>query len=199
VTGELWPVAELAEVARAHGARTVLDAAQPAPHRPVRMSELGVDYIALSGHKPYAPFGANTLIGRPDWLDAADPYLAGGGASQSVGETSVRWCHGPQRHEAGSPNTIGAHALATACETLHAHGWEPTIAHETTLLARLQQELDGIPGLRYLRLFNPENDRVGVMSFTIDGHDPGLLAAALSAEHGIGVRDGLFCAHSNPE
>ncbi|MGP4018097.1 aminotransferase class V-fold PLP-dependent enzyme [Saccharopolyspora sp. 5N708] len=194
VTGELWPIAELARVARRRGARTVLDAAQLAPHRPVRITELDVDYVALSGHKLYAPFGAGALIGRADWLNAAEPYLAGGGATRSVRERSVSWTTGPQRQEAGSPNTVGVHALAVACQALAAN-WANIVEHEQALLTRLRAGLRGVPGLRELRLFDADHDRVGVVSFTVDGQDPGLLAAALSAEHGIGVRDGLFCAH----
>jgi selenocysteine lyase/cysteine desulfurase len=196
VTGEVWPIAELVKVARRRGARTVLDAAQLVAHRPVRISELDVDYVALSGHKLYAPFGAGALIGRGDWLNAGDPYLAGGGASRAVRESgTVAWNTGPERHEAGSPNTVGVHALATACATLERNGWGSIIEHEEALLRRLRDGLRAVPGLRELNLFGSRHDRVGVVSFTIDGHDPGLLAAALSAEHGIGVRDGLFCAH----
>lgn len=84
VTGELWPVRELAAAAHAHGARIVLDAAQLAPHHPVSVQDLDVDWIAFSGHKLYAPFGSGVLAGRADWLQAADPYLAGGGASRKV-------------------------------------------------------------------------------------------------------------------
>lgn len=207
VTGELWPVAELARVARRRGARTLLDAAQLAPHRPVRIAELGVDHVVLSGHKLYAPFGAGALIGRADWLDAAPPYLAGGGATRAVPDDGViDWNTGPERHEAGSPNTVGVHALATACRVWSEHA-ESIIAHEDALLIRLRAGLRDIPGLRELSLFGPEHARVGVVSLTVQerdagqngdagqARDPGLLASALSAEHGIGVRDGLFCAH----
>jgi selenocysteine lyase/cysteine desulfurase len=199
VTGELWPVAELVRVARRHSARVVLDAAQLAPHRPIRVRELDVDYLALSGHKLYAPFGAGALVGRADWLQAAPPYLIGGGATDSVvdhgDQIGVVWSGAPERHEAGSPNVVGAHALAVACSTIETHGWAPIVAHETTLLRRLRAGLAGVPGLRELSIFDGGQDRVGVVSFTVDGHDSGLLAAALSAEYGIGVRDGAFCAH----
>ncbi|HWM02108.1 MAG TPA: aminotransferase class V-fold PLP-dependent enzyme [Actinophytocola sp.] len=196
VTGELWPVADIAATARRHGARVVLDAAQLAPHRPVDLRALDVDYVVLSGHKLYAPFGAGALIGRADWLRAAEPYLAGGGATSLVAdrgaELAVSWSTGPERHEAGSPNVVGAHALAVACETIERN--RPAIvAHERALLGRLRTGLAGVAGLRELSLFAA--DRVGVVSFAVDGQDPGLLAAALSAEHGIGVRDGAFCAH----
>ncbi|MPZ82876.1 MAG: aminotransferase class V-fold PLP-dependent enzyme [Actinophytocola sp.] len=199
VTGEVWPVAELAAVARRHGARVVLDAAQLAPHRPVDMRVLDVDYVVLSGHKLYAPFGAGALIGRADWLRAADPYLAGGGATSRVADRgthlSVSWSTGVERHEAGTPNVVGAHALAVACETFLRNGWPAVVAHERTLLTRLRAGLATVPGLRELSLFGAGHDRVGVVSFAVDGQDPGLVAAVLSAEHGIGVRDGAFCAH----
>jgi len=194
VTGEVWPVARIAEVARRHGARIALDAAQLAPHRPIDIRALDVDYLALSGHKLYAPFGAGALIGRADWLRAAPPHLIGGGATRAVTPRGVSWSDGPERHEAGSPNVIGVHALAVACATLSRH-WDAIITHERDLLARLRSGLASVPGLRSLSLFGPDHDRVGVVSFTIDGRDAGLLAAVLSAEHGIGVRDGLFCAH----
>lgn len=194
VTGELWPVARLAAVARRHGARIALDAAQLAPHRPIDVRALDVDYVVLSGHKLYAPFGTGALVGRADWLRAANPYLAGGGATRQVTERAVSWNLGPERHEAGSPNVVGAHALAVACQTIGQH-WDAVIAHEEELLDRLRTGLASIPGVRQLSIFGDDSPRVGVVSFTIEGHDPGLVAAYLSAEHGIGVRDGAFCAH----
>ncbi|MBB4682819.1 aminotransferase class V-fold PLP-dependent enzyme [Amycolatopsis jiangsuensis] len=194
VTGELLPVAEIAAVAREHGARVALDAAQLAPHRRISLRELDVDYVALSGHKLYAPFGAGALIGRSDWLRAADPYLAGGGASKLVTEDAVVWNSGPERHEAGSPNTVGVYALGVACAQLAAN-WDAVGAHEAELLERLRKGLAGLPGCAELRLFDAPVDRVGTVSFVVDGFDPGWLAAVLSAEYGIGVRDGAFCAH----
>lgn len=194
VTGELLPVSELAAVARRHGARLALDAAQLAPHRPVSLRELGADYVALSGHKLYAPFGAGVLIGPADWLSAARPYLAGGGATRAVTESTVLWQSGPQRHEAGSPNTIGVYALGVACRTL-ATAWDSVLDHESTLLARLDAGLSLVAGLTPLHLFDDPGERTGTVSFVLDGFEPGLLAAALSAEYGIGVRDGAFCAH----
>ncbi|MGB3439184.1 MAG: aminotransferase class V-fold PLP-dependent enzyme [Actinophytocola sp.] len=194
VTGELWPVARLAAVARRHGARVVLDAAQLAAHRPVDVRELNVDYVVLSGHKLYAPFGAGALVGRADWLRAAYPYLAGGGATRLVTERAVSWNHGPERHEAGSPNVVGAYALAVACQTLR-RSWDAVVAHEEELLARLRTGLASIPGVRQLSILGEDAPRVGVVSFTVGDRDPGLVAAYLSAEYGIGVRDGAFCAH----
>ncbi|GGM37722.1 cysteine desulfurase [Longimycelium tulufanense] len=199
VTGEVWPIAELSAVARRHGARVVLDAAQLAPHRPVRATEWDVDWVALSGHKLYAPFGAGALVGVADWLRAAEPYLIGGGATRQVvdlGERlGVSWAAVPERHEAGSPNVIGVHALAAACDALCELGWDTITAHEQVLVETLRAGLGRIPGVRQLALWAPDHPRVGVVSFAVDGVDPGLLATALSAEHGVGVRDGAFCAH----
>jgi len=194
VTGELLPVAEIAAVAREHGARIALDAAQLAPHRAISLRELDVDYVALSGHKLYAPYGAGALIGRGDWLRAAQPYLAGGGATKTVTEQAVVWNTGPERHEAGSPNTVGVYALGVACERLGA-AWDAVVRHENELTDRLLKGLAAVPGLAELRLFDEPGDRVGTVSFVLDNLDPGWVAAVLSAEYGIGVRDGAFCAH----
>lgn len=193
VTGELWPVAELAAVARAHGARIAVDAAQLVPHRPFDMGALDVDYVAFSGHKLYAPFGAGCLVGRADWLRAAEPYLLGGGATASVGE-HVTWSADPQqRHEAGTPNVLGVVALAAACEALT--DWETLVAEEERLLRRLRTGLAAIPGVRELSLWGDGHPRVGIVSFIVGGRESRAIATALSDQYGIGVRDGKFCAH----
>ncbi|WP_084265680.1 aminotransferase class V-fold PLP-dependent enzyme [Actinomadura macra] len=194
VTGELWPIRELAKVAHRHGARIAVDAAQLVPHRPLDMSELGLDYVAFSGHKLYAPFGAGALAGRSDWLRAADPYLKGGGASASVTASRTRWASAAeQRHEAGTPNVLGAIALAAACDALVPH-WDALAAHEERLLNRLRSGLAAIPRVRELTLWG-RGARVGIVSFTVDGLPAREVALALSGRHGIGVRDGKFCAH----
>ncbi|GAB2617627.1 aminotransferase [Paractinoplanes abujensis] len=184
VTGEIWPVRELADVAHSYGGRVLLDAAQLAPHRPVNLSELGTDYVAFSGHKLYAPFGAGVLAGRSDWLDAAEPYLRGGGASLSVGDHDVTWATGPARHEGGTPNLIGAVALAAVCEALMQADRAELDDHERSLLASLP---DGVT------LFGGRQPRVGIVSYALP--DAVGVADRLGREHGIGVRAGMFCAH----
>jgi selenocysteine lyase/cysteine desulfurase len=192
VTGELWPVAELAEVAHRHGARIAVDIAQLAPHAPVDMRALGADYVAMSGHKLYAPFGAGVLAGRQDWLDAAVPYLAGGGATANVSEQlAVSWHTGPARHEAGTPNLLGAVALAAACEALAT----ADNSEEQALVTRLRAAIAARPDAEELRLFDADAPRVGIVSFVLLGAEPDEAGAALGHEHGIGVRVGLFCAH----
>ncbi|WP_320778544.1 aminotransferase class V-fold PLP-dependent enzyme [Streptomyces sp. CRN 30] len=200
VTGELWPVRELAAAAHAHGARIVLDAAQLAPHHPVDLAGLDVDWVAFSGHKLYAPFGSGVLAGRADWLSEAEPYLAGGGASRRVsrradGGVDVEWHDSAARHEAGSPNVIGAYAIASACKALTEAGFETLLAREEHLIRTVREGLAEVPEVRVLSLFGADAPRVGVLSFVVDGWNSSHFAAALSAEYGIGVRDGLFCAH----
>jgi selenocysteine lyase/cysteine desulfurase len=194
VTGELWPVAELAHVARRHGARIAVDVAQLVPHRSVSMTALDVDYVAFSGHKLYAPYGAGCLVGRADWPTAAAPYLYGGGATVAVGADSVSWTADPaQRHEAGTPNVAGAVAIAAACEALASR--EALVAEEERLLGRLRDGLAALPGVTELSIWGPRQPRVGIVAFTVDRWESHVVAQALSEDYGIGVRDGRFCAH----
>src|SRR4029453_16792397 len=122
VTGARRPIAGVVEIPHAAGTRVVLDAAQLAPHRRVDIATWGVDYVVLSGHKLYAPYGAGALVGRRDWLDVSAPYLAGGGAVRAVGvagdAAEVSWAPAPHRHEAGTPNVLGAAELAAASRAL---------------------------------------------------------------------------------
>ncbi len=194
VTGELWPVERVVAVARRHGARVLLDAAQVVAHRRVDLAALGADWVAFSGHKLHAPFGSGALVGRRDWLDAADPYLAGGGASAAVTDAATTWATGAARHEGGSPNVLGAVALAAACAAVREHR-SAIEEHEERLTRRLVDGLAAVPGVRTHTLFGDGHERVPVVAFTVDGLDSHLVAAALSAEHGIGVRAGRFCAH----
>jgi selenocysteine lyase/cysteine desulfurase len=107
----------------------------------------------------------------------------------------VTWAAAPERHEGGTPNVVGAAALAAACRALDPVLDQAAPAHERALLDRLVDRLDEIPGLTRLRIWPDCPDRVGVVSFVVEPYPAGLVAAYLSAEHGIGVRDGRFCAH----
>ncbi len=196
VTGEVWPLARLAEIAHRHGARLFVDAAQLAPHRPIDMAAAGIDLLALSGHKLYAPFGAGALIGDFSSLGDGVPLLQGGGAIDLVTLDDVIWASAPERHEAGSPNVVGVVALGAACRKLLALGMDTVAEHGRILAARLRRGLEDVPGLETLALWDGAHvDRVGVATFNLDGYRHPLLAAILSAEHGIGVRHGCFCAH----
>ncbi|MFD4368858.1 aminotransferase class V-fold PLP-dependent enzyme [Rhodococcus sp. NPDC058521] len=195
VTGEVLPIARIADIAHRCGARILVDAAQLAPHRAIDIGAWGVDYLAFSGHKLYAPFGAGVLVGRRDWLDCADPYLSGGGAVRNVTVTNTQWALSPARHEAGTPNILGAGALAAACETIESLGFEYIAEHERALCEQLVAGLRTVPGLEVLSLWSDCEDSVGIVTFTVDGFEPREIATYLSDVHGIGVRDGRFCAH----
>ena len=195
VTGEELPVERLAELAHRYGARIAVDAAQLAPHRDIDLAASGIDYLALSGHKIYAPYGAGVLVGRRDWLDAAEPYLAGGGAVTTVTGDSTDWAPAPQRHEGGTPNVLGALALAAACVAVASLPPGAREVHESALREHLVDGLRQVDGVRVQRIWADSPSSIGVVTFTVHGWEAGLVAAVLSAEHGIGVRDGKFCAH----
>ncbi|GAA2037563.1 aminotransferase class V-fold PLP-dependent enzyme [Agromyces tropicus] len=195
LTGEVVPLADLAALAHGHGARLAVDAAQLLPHRRVDLAASGIDYLAFSGHKAYAPYGAGALVGRGDWLDAAPAYLAGGGAVDAVSIAATTWKAGPERHEAGTPNLVGATALARALVEFERLGEAARRDHERALTARLLGGLAEVPGVRVLRGFDDLDDRLGIATIELEQGSVGLVAAALAAEHGISVRAGRFCAH----
>ena len=191
VTGWLPPVDEIIVAAHARGVPVLVDAAQLAAHRPM---PIGADFLAWSGHKMYAPFGAGVLIGPRSAFTDGDPFLAGGGAVDLVDLDEVVWTDPPEREEAGSPNVIGAVALAAAVAELESIGWPAIEAHEQQLAMPLRAGLAAIPGVRLLGPPLAETT-LAVGAFVVDGLPHALVAARLSAEFGIGVRHGCFCAH----
>jgi selenocysteine lyase/cysteine desulfurase len=195
VSGEVTPLSELAAVAHSHGARVFVDAAQLAPHRPIDMAADGIDFLAFSGHKLYAPFGTGALIARDETLADGLPLLRGGGAVRLVSLEDVAWSELPHRYEAGTPNTVGAVALGAACRALSEYGMSRLREDEQRLGERLWSGLQEIRGVRLLRMWRSAADRVGVAAFTVPGHDSHGVAAELSDRFGIAVRSGAFCAH----
>jgi selenocysteine lyase/cysteine desulfurase len=199
VTGVVQPVHELAEKVHAVGGRILVDAAQLAAHRPIDMGAHDdpghLDFVALSAHKMYAPFGTGALVGRRDSF-RGDPDHAGGGTIRAVTVDDVAWADLPDREEAGSPNVIGAVALAAAIKVLGEVGLERIAAHEADLTHYATVRLGRVPGLTLHGPVNPGpiGSKVGVIPFTLDGLDHGLVASVLGYEHGVGVRNGCFCA-----
>jgi cysteine desulfurase/selenocysteine lyase len=201
VTGYLPPVGELARLAHGQGVPVFMDAAQLAPHRAIQMGTADdparVDYLALSGHKMYAPYGAGALIGPREVFAQGDPHLVGGGAVELVTTDDILWTAPPDRNESGSPNVVGAVAMAAAARALMELGMDAVAAHERALTAYLLQRMQEIDGLRILG--EPEiparGDRLGVATFLMEGIPFALVAAILSCEFGVGVRHGCFCAH----
>lgn len=201
VTGYLNPIEDAARLAHSFGARILIDAAQLVAHRPIDMrphDDPGhLDFVVFSGHKIYAPYGAGALVGDAAVLDQGDPLLVGGGAVQMVTRDSVMWESAPDREEAGSPNVVGAVALAVAIQAVTALGFDAVEAIEAGLTERALRGLAAIDGVRVLGSADADrlDDRLGVLTFTVDGLHYGHVAAALSHEWAIGVRDGCFCAH----
>jgi selenocysteine lyase/cysteine desulfurase len=191
VTGWLPPVGEICDAAHERGVQVVLDAAQLAPHRPLPQ---GPDFLAFSGHKLYAPYGAGALVGPRRTFAEGDPFLAGGGAVDLVDLDEVIWSEPPEREEAGSPNVVGAVAFESAMAELGRIGWSRVVHHESTLARTLREGLAAIDGVGVLGPASSE-DTLAVAAFTVRGMHHALVAARLSAEWGIGVRHGCFCAH----
>lgn len=201
VTGYLNPVHRLARKAHAAGAWIAVDAAQWAPHRPIRMMDLQdpehFDFLSFSAHKLYAPYGGGALIGRRDVFERGEPDARGGGTVEIVTVDDVVWSGPPDREEAGSPNVVGAVALALAIQELQTIGLETVAAHEAELTAHALHRLAMVPGLRIYGDARPEraDQRLGVIPFLIEGMSHFLVAAILGHEFGVGVRSGCFCAH----
>ena len=191
VTGWRPPLEEITEAAHARGVPVLVDAAQLAPHAPMPTT---ADYLAWSGHKMYAPFGAGVLVGPRSTFAEGDPFLAGGGAVDLVDLDEVVWTEPPDREEAGSPNVLGAVALDAAIGELRAIGWPAIAAHDNEIRTALRTALVGIPGLRMLGPSVTTNTPA-LATFDVEGIPHALVAARLSAEFGIGVRHGCFCAH----
>lgn len=201
VTGLMPDIHGLAEKAHAAGAQILVDAAQLAPHRAIVMRPLDdprhLDYVALSAHKLYAPFGTGALIGRRDTFEHGEPEHRGGGTIEFVSADEVTWAAAPERDEAGSPNVVGAIALAAALRALQGIGMAAIAQHEAGLTSYALQRLSKVNELRVYGEARPDQavGRLGVIPFNLLTRSHSFVAAVLSAEHGIGVRNGCFCAH----
>jgi selenocysteine lyase/cysteine desulfurase len=191
VTGWLPPLDAIIDAAHERGIPVLVDAAQLSPHAPIPRA---ADYVAWSGHKMYAPFGTGVLVGpRATFVDG-DPYLAGGGAVDLVDLDEVVWTQPPDREEAGSPNVLGAVALDAAIRELQGLGWRAIAAHDDQIRVALHAGLAEIPRVR---LLGPpaSTPTLPLATYVVEGVPHALVAARLSAEFGIGVRHGCFCAH----
>jgi selenocysteine lyase/cysteine desulfurase len=201
VTGYLNPIHRMAEKAHAAGARIAVDAAQLAPHRAIDMrpdDDPGhLDFVAIAAHKMYAPYGAGALIGPRSVFEEGAPDQVGGGTVSLVTEDEVFWADAPARDEAGSPNVVGAVALAQAILSLQQMGMDAVARHEAELTAHALRRLREIDGVELLGPADPDQaaERLGTIPFGVRGLNHYKVAAVLSYEGGIGVRNGYFCAH----
>ena len=192
VLGTVNPVRELAARAHAVGALVVLDACQSVPHLPVDVTELGVDLVALSGHKMLGPLGVGVLWGRAEILDEMPVFLTGGSMIEMVTMEASTYAPVPQKFEAGVPVAAQAVGLAAACDYLTALGMDRVHAHELMLVRRL---LDGLAQRPWIRVIGPTDlqDRGSVVAFVVDGVHPHDVGQVLDGQ-GIAVRVGHHCA-----
>ena len=202
VTGFVQPIHRLARKAHAVGASILVDAAQLAPHRRIDVrpdhEPEHLDFVAFSAHKMYAPFGTGALVGRRDIFLEGVPEYQGGGTVEVVTPTEVRWAGLPDREEAGTPNVIGAVAMAAAARVLMAADRDALERHEACLTTYALERLQSLPGITIYGASDPTRcaDRVGVIPFNLGDKPHALVAAILGYEGGIGVRSGCFCAQS---
>ncbi len=192
VLGVVNPIAQLIAEAREVGALVLLDACQSAPHMPIDVHALDVDFAVLSGHKMLGPTGIGALYGRRELLEAMPPFLTGGSMITTVTTTAAEYLPPPQRFEAGTQKVSQAIALAAAIDYLTAVGMPRIAAHEALLGRRL---LDGLLSIDGVRVLGAEIalPRVGLASFDIPGihsHDAGQFLD----DRGIAVRVGHHCA-----
>ena len=189
--GTINPVAELAAAARRVGATIVCDGAQAAPHLPLAIDSLDVDFYAFSGHKMLGPMGCGVLVGKRELLEAMPPYQTGGDMIEYVGDERSTWNVLPHKFEAGTPNVGDAVGLAAACDYLEELGMTRVREHEQMLTALASQRLAEI---RNVRVYGPPPaERSGVVSFTVGEIHPHDLATILD-EAGVCVRAGHHCA-----
>jgi len=201
VTGYINDVYAIAEIAHKNNAKVMVDAAQLVPHRRIDIKEPGhpqhLDFLAFSAHKIYAPFGLGVLITDRGMFKDGDPDMVGGGTVDLVSEDYAYWTDAPEKEEAGTPNVVGAIALAKALSVIMEIGMDKIAEHEANLTRYALQELKKIPGLIFYGSVNEDevNDRLGVISFNIIDKPHALVGAILNYEGGVGVRNGCFCAH----
>jgi cysteine desulfurase/selenocysteine lyase len=191
VLGTVNPVAEIARMARAHGATVVVDASQSAAHMPIDVQALGVDFLACTAHKMLGPTGIGMLWGRRELLEAMPPFLGGGEMIRTVSLTSSTWNELPWKFEAGTMPIAEAIGLGAAVRWLEGVGMDRVFAHDRELAAYAMERLAELPGVRVLG--PPADRRGGVVAFTVEGVHPHDVATVLDRD-GVCVRAGHHCA-----
>ncbi|SFM91974.1 aminotransferase class V-fold PLP-dependent enzyme [Methanolobus profundi] len=189
--GNLLPVKEIAEICHEKGAKLLVDGAQSVPHIPVDVKELGCDYLCFSGHKMLGSTGTGIL-----WMKEADihPLMLGGGMIENVSVDGYTTADGYEKYEAGTPNISGIIGLARAVDYLEDHNMLKIREHEERLTTRI---LEGLREIDEVTVYGPEDDkdRIGVVSFNVDGLHPHEVAHILDEGAGIMVRSGEHCCH----
>lgn len=190
VLGTINPVKRLAEIAHAHGAKILVDGAQSTPHFAVDVQDMDCDFFAFSGHKVYGPTGIGVLYGKESLLDSMPPYHGGGEMIARVTFEHTTYERLPFKFEAGTPNYVGTHALATALDYVSALGMDVISAHERELTAYAMEQMRSLPGIKF---FGESAEKDAVVAFNIADIHP-LDLGTLLDRLGIAIRTGHHCA-----
>ena len=191
VLGTINPVKEMIRIAHEHGVPVVVDGAQSVPHFAVDVQDLDCDFLAFSGHKVYGPTGVGVLYGKEEWLDRLPPYQGGGEMIERVSFEKTTFERPPLKFEAGTPDYIATHGLATALDYVTSLGMDNILAHEQDLTRYALQQLREIEGMHIYGHRNGSGD--AVISFNVgDIHHMDL--GTLLDQLGIAVRTGHHCA-----
>ncbi|BBK31341.1 cysteine desulfurase /L-selenocysteine selenide-lyase (L-alanine-forming) [Stella humosa] len=193
VTGAVTDLARIVAAARAVGAKVLVDGAQRAPHGPIDVQALGVDFYAFSGHKAFGPNGIGVLWGRGELLEAMPPFMGGGEMISHVSFAGSSWAPIPNKFEAGTPPIAQAVGLGAALDWLSEQDWPAILANEMRLTGRILDGLATIPGCRILGPGGLQQ-RLGVISFALDGLHPHDVCQFVDATHGVALRGGHHCA-----
>lgn len=190
VLGTVNPVKQIAAVAHEHGVPVLVDGAQSVPHIAVDVQDMDCDFFVFSGHKVYGPTGIGVLYGKESLLNELPPYQGGGEMIKNVHFEHTEYEDAPLRFEAGTPDYVGAHALAAAIDYVSALGMENIAAHEHSLLAYATERMNCIPGMR---IFGQAENKSAVLSFVVGNIHP-LDLGTLLDRFGVAVRTGHHCA-----
>lgn len=192
VLGRATQAEKLIGMVHENGGVVLADAAQAAPHMPIDVTALDVDFLAFSGHKLMAPMGIGVLYGKQELLEEMPPFLTGGEMIDRVTREGAVFAELPHKFEAGTVNAGGAVALAAAIDYLESIGWKEITEREEMLTAQLLAGMKKIPGVHILGS-GEEKEHCGIVSFTVDDVHPHDIASILDEAH-VAVRAGHHCA-----
>ena len=199
VTGYVNDVHAIAKMAHDAGAVMIVDGAQIAAHRAFSMKgnteAEDIDFFVCSAHKMYAPFGSGAIVAKTALLDEFLPAYRGGGMVDIVSDADVTWLSAPERWEAGSPNYFGVVALGAALDTFGEVGFDAIERHEQGMIRKVLDGLTALPKVTVYGDTDDISDKVGVVTFNVEGAEAADIATQLAGNHGIAVRQGEFCAH----
>ena len=187
--GTINPIAEIIQLAHAHGAKVMIDGAQSIAHLDIDVQALDIDFFAFSAHKLFGPTGVGVLFGKRELLESMPPYQGGGEMIKEVSFEGTTYNELPYKFEAGTPNIADVIALSAAIDYVNALSKEALFTQELALLAYATEQLSAIPGLR---IIGTAPDKIAVISFVIDGIHPQDLGVLLD-KFGIAIRTGHHC------